>query len=215
MKRIGLIGATIGALMAAPSLAQTYQQPVVQRDTVPVQITQEQIKTLQRTLNTKGFSAGKVDGLWGPDTAAALKRFQAKNELNATGELDRTTELKLGMIPPSNQLATPAPTPAPTTAPALTPASVPSATTGSAAPAAPLLPVASPVASSATTRQPKPTSGANSFTDGQAHDRIQGEGYQDVRNLTLDPQGIWRGMAIKNGQPVHVWLDFQGDVGQQ
>lgn len=222
MKYLGLVGLTVSALMAAPVMAQTYTQPVVERDTVPLQISQQQIKDLQRTLNRKGFSAGRVDGLWGPDTADALKRFQSKNSLNPTGELDRTTELKLGMIQPSNKLAIPASTPAPAPAQAATSSVTP------VVPATPVMPVTPPTAivlppstrtpvtpsSAANDKQPKPTSGANSFTEGQARDRIQAEGYQEVHNLALDSAGIWRGMATKNGQPVSVWLDYQGDVGK-
>ena len=235
MKRIAFVGLAIGGLIAGPVMAQPYTQPVVQRDTVPVQISQVQIKDLQRTLNRRGFSAGKVDGLWGPDTAAALKRFQSKNALNPTGELDRTTELKLGMIGPNNRTATPlvaAPVVAAPViaAPVLTPpvAAAASAATTQATPAVPVLPTTPPAsvvltpvtptappATASTTRQPKPTSGANSFTAGQAHDRIESEGFQNVRDLVLDSSGIWRGMALKNGQAVHVWLDYQGDVGQQ
>lgn len=221
MKRIALVGIAIGGVFAAPVMAQTYTQPVVQRDTVPVQISQKQIKDLQRTLNRRGFSAGRVDGLWGPDTAAALKRFQSKNELNPTGELDRTTELKLGMVGPSNRVATPvaAPVVAPVKAPVATAPATPAAPVLPATPPAavvltPVTPIPAPTTASVT-RQPKATSGANSFTGGQAHDRIQAEGFQNVRDLALDSSGIWRGMALKNGQPVQVWLDYQGDVGQQ
>lgn len=60
---------------------------------------------------------------------------------------------------------------------------------------------------------PEPARGANSFTAGEARNRIQSQGYQNVSGLKLDNQGVWRGQAMKNGQPVGVWLDYKGNVG--
>jgi hypothetical protein len=71
-----------------------------------------------------------------------------------------------------------------------------------------------PGSSSATTSTP-PIEGANSFTEGQAKDRIAKAGYTDVQNLKLDDKGIWRGKAQKSGQQVNVALDYRGNVVQQ
>lgn len=57
-----------------------------------------------------------------------------------------------------------------------------------------------------------PVEGANSFTEGQAKDRIAEAGYTDVSALTKDDQGVWRGTAMKDGQSVSVGLDYQGNV---
>ncbi len=61
----------------------------------------------------------------------------------------------------------------------------------------------------------QPAKGANSFTKGEARHRIQRKGYSHVTGLTKDPNGVWRGSAQKDGQPVNVWLDYKGNVGQQ
>ena len=61
------------------------------------------------------------------------------------------------------------------------------------------------------TRQP-PVGGANSFTEAQAHDRIQNAGFSEVKGLKKDDQGIWRGTATQSGKQVNVALDFQGNV---
>ena len=71
-----------------------------------------------------------------------------------------------------------------------------------------------PGSSSATTSTP-PIEGANSFTEGQAKDRIAKAGYTDVQSLKLDDKGIWRGKAQKSGQQVNVALDYRGNVVQQ
>ncbi|WP_218014917.1 PepSY domain-containing protein [Teichococcus rhizosphaerae] len=57
-----------------------------------------------------------------------------------------------------------------------------------------------------------PAEGANSFTEGQARSRIEAAGYTDVQGLQKDDRGVWRGRAMRNGQPAEVGLDFQGNV---
>ena len=57
-----------------------------------------------------------------------------------------------------------------------------------------------------------PVPGANSFTQDQAQDRIQGAGYSAVSELVKDDEGIWRGKATKDGKEVPIALDYQGNV---
>lgn len=51
----------------------------------------------QQKLQSEGMYKGKVDGRSGPETEAALKTFQKKNDLQQTGKLDEQTEAKLGI----------------------------------------------------------------------------------------------------------------------
>lgn len=60
-----------------------------------------------------------------------------------------------------------------------------------------------------------PVPGANSFTEGQARDRIQEKGFTQVNALSLDSKGVWRGKGMKNGQSVDVSMDYQGNVVPQ
>ncbi len=62
---------------------------------------------------------------------------------------------------------------------------------------------------------PQPAHGANSFSRGEARSRIEGHGFQKVSGLKKDNNGVWRGTGMKDGQQVHVWLDYKGNVGQQ
>jgi hypothetical protein len=57
--------------------------------------------------------------------------------------------------------------------------------------------------------------GHNSFTKGQAQDRIQKAGYTNVSGLTLDTDGLWQATAMMQGQSVHVALDYKGDVAAE
>lgn len=57
-----------------------------------------------------------------------------------------------------------------------------------------------------------PVEGANSFTEGQAKDRIVEGGYADVTELKLDDKGVWQAKATKDGKPVMVSMDYQGNI---
>lgn len=57
-----------------------------------------------------------------------------------------------------------------------------------------------------------PLEGANSFTEGQAKDRIVAAGYTDVSKLAQDDKGIWRGTATQSGNKINVAVDYQGNV---
>lgn len=54
-----------------------------------------EVSGVQGRLNNLGFDCGPVDGIFGPRTQRALKRFQASVGLQATGDLDETTRQKL------------------------------------------------------------------------------------------------------------------------
>ena len=59
-----------------------------------------------------------------------------------------------------------------------------------------------------------PAKGSNSFTEGQAKDRIAQRGYTNVADLKKDDNGVWHGTAQHGGSPVQVWLDYKGNVGE-
>ncbi len=57
-----------------------------------------------------------------------------------------------------------------------------------------------------------PLEGANSFTEGQAQDRVVAAGYSGVSALKKDEKGVWRGTATKDGASVNVAVDYKGNV---
>jgi putative membrane protein len=73
----------------------------------------------------------------------------------------------------------------------------------------PSAPAKSPAASG------PPYPGANSFTEGQTRSRLEAAGFTNVAGLHKDDQGIWRGMATKDGKQVNVALDYKGNVVSQ
>jgi len=233
---IGLFGLA-GAMpaMASPPghLAMKVENA---RGRVPLQVKDDRVAQVQQKLNDQGFDAGQVDGLWGPNTSAALRRYQAKNNLQQSGKLDPSTLAALGIatsaaastvaqaVPtPVPASATPIPAPvAPTpgiplapalgTNPGVAPATgVVDRNTGAAAAAGNGNQAVATTAANA----PQPAKGANSFSRGQAQRHIEHEGYTQVADLKKDADGIWRGHGMKNGAGVGVWLDYKGNVGQQ
>jgi hypothetical protein len=55
-------------------------------------------------------------------------------------------------------------------------------------------------------------SGANSFTRAQARNRIAKAGFTSVSRLNKDKDGLWQGMAKRDGKSVRVALDYKGNV---
>jgi hypothetical protein len=58
-----------------------------------------------------------------------------------------------------------------------------------------------------------PVKGRNSFTMNEARRRIQAGGFTQVTGLKKDADGIWRGTGMRDGAPVPVYCDYQGNVG--
>jgi peptidoglycan hydrolase-like protein with peptidoglycan-binding domain len=85
------------------------------------------LKAAQETLKAEGFYLGEVDGNPGSDTTAALRRYQIRNGLGVTGELDAATASALGLAARS----------APAGPSAAQPGSIPPAPVRPSAPAAP------------------------------------------------------------------------------
>jgi peptidoglycan hydrolase-like protein with peptidoglycan-binding domain len=51
----------------------------------------ELVKGVQRRLRALDFHAGPLDGIYGPQTAAAVQRFQMSEGLVSDGEVGRVT----------------------------------------------------------------------------------------------------------------------------
>ncbi len=57
----------------------------------------EQIRAAQSRLKARGYHSGSVDGVMGPQTVNALRRYQAANGLSVTGKVDEETMDSLGV----------------------------------------------------------------------------------------------------------------------
>lgn len=54
------------------------------------------VRSVQQSLNQRGYDVA-VDGIWGPNTENALRRFQQANGFAQTGEVDARTASALGI----------------------------------------------------------------------------------------------------------------------
>jgi peptidoglycan hydrolase-like protein with peptidoglycan-binding domain len=66
------------------------------------------VQSVQERLRLAGVYAGRIDGVWGADSQAALERFQQAHQLQVTGQLNQATATTLG-LDPSALLAPPPP----------------------------------------------------------------------------------------------------------
>lgn len=97
------------AALLAPAAAQTpvlvYTQP----------LSPQGVQLVQQRLRQQGAYAGRIDGIWGADSQAALERFQQTRGLQVTGGLNQATAATLG-LPVEQLLAAGQPGPAPAAA---------------------------------------------------------------------------------------------------
>ena len=122
MKTWTIAGALLmaGTIMTAPALAQTTSpsgaesKDKAKSDTMKSDTSKteggaakaggraaggakEQVRAVQQALKDKGHDPGQVDGVMGPKTQAALRDFQSKEGIKASGRLDSETMSKLGV----------------------------------------------------------------------------------------------------------------------
>jgi peptidoglycan hydrolase-like protein with peptidoglycan-binding domain len=105
-----MLAALASVALALPAMAQSNDSNMMQRHDQPQmgaqpaagridpsQLSPQQIRQIQMTLNRKGFDADRADGKWGPQTQAALKNFQKKQHIEGAGQLDTRTLAALGV----------------------------------------------------------------------------------------------------------------------
>jgi len=110
--------AVSGGMARAQTVQLTYVQPLSMQGT----------ELVQQRLRQAGDYPGAIDGRWGPDSVAALQRFQQMHGLQPTGQMNQATTQALGLDPNAligaPMVATAPPTSAPPAAQALSPRAV-------------------------------------------------------------------------------------------
>jgi len=96
MKPLGML--TGIAIAAAASTAPASAQTVGPLSYVQ-QLPPNAVQAVQDKLRGDGAYTGAVDGTWGPDSAAALQRYQAAHQLQVTGQLNQATAATMGLDP--------------------------------------------------------------------------------------------------------------------
>jgi peptidoglycan hydrolase-like protein with peptidoglycan-binding domain len=111
MKRPAMLS---GMLLVAPLLAPLLAPlPAAAQQPPPLTYAQPlesaAVNRVQDRLRQSGAYSGRVDGIWGPDSQTALERFQQRNGLQVTGQLNQATATILGLNPADLVGAAPAP----------------------------------------------------------------------------------------------------------
>lgn len=105
-KQVGLSVACAAGMMGFAGFAQAQTQSNTQSNAEPneqpnAQVSKAQSKTVvrdaQQQLQKDGFYKGKIDGIDGPKTHSAIRKFQQQNNLAVNGRLDKDTLDKMGV----------------------------------------------------------------------------------------------------------------------
>lgn len=103
MRRTTLFIALASAFSLSTAFAQSSQDPSSQSaqqdrqtSSQPQAQSPEVVKQVQQKLSAEGQKV-TADGKMGPQTQAALKEYQQKNGLQASGQIDQETLAKLGI----------------------------------------------------------------------------------------------------------------------
>lgn len=103
MRRFGLAAIPLCLALALPVAAQTPPAPL----TYTQPLTPQAVQVVQQALQQQGAYTGRVDGVWGPDSEAALQRFQQAHGLQVTGQLNEATIATLSISPDQILAVTP------------------------------------------------------------------------------------------------------------
>jgi hypothetical protein len=88
--------------------------------------TPDRYKEIQQALASKGYLQTEPNGQWGPESADALKRFQADQSLMPDGKINSLSLIALGLGPKRlTAKSDAAPPPQPTAPPSVIPAPAP------------------------------------------------------------------------------------------
>ena len=85
---------TAGKKTSSSKAAPTRYRRTSQREPAP-----ERYQEIQQSLAEKGYYSGPVNGAWGADSVAALKRFQRDQNIGDDGKLGSLSLIALGLGP--------------------------------------------------------------------------------------------------------------------
>jgi peptidoglycan hydrolase-like protein with peptidoglycan-binding domain len=104
-KLVTATAATLSAFVLAaiaPSPADAQDQATraaidVNMDAMPT-LNTDGVRKVQLALQKKGINPGPVDGIYGPLTKEAVRTFQSRYGIKATGDVDNQTLFALGEV---------------------------------------------------------------------------------------------------------------------
>jgi peptidoglycan hydrolase-like protein with peptidoglycan-binding domain len=102
---VGLVA--IAAFPATAQLIPSNRYAQLQRTAAPADqlsmdvvpsLDEDNIRKVQQALEEKGFDVGPIDGIVGPKTREAVRSFQDRYGMKASGEIDNQTLFALGQV---------------------------------------------------------------------------------------------------------------------
>jgi len=93
-----VVGGPVGAVVGAGIGGYVGHEGTDANGKVSANASDDTVRSAQVALNSQGYDAGAADGQLGPNTRAAVRRFQAERGLAQTGTLDSSTLSALGVI---------------------------------------------------------------------------------------------------------------------
>ena len=112
LKKLRLSSAALLAVLIVGSMSPTsatYAQSASTSTPTSSTLSESTIKVLQEALNKQGITV-KADGVLNDETRNALRTFQSQHHLPVTGEADKATLDKLGVVAQIGAPASPTPT---------------------------------------------------------------------------------------------------------
>lgn len=99
MTRTGIAAAALAAigLSVSGQGAMTTARAEAAEPEMSRQLGPDIVRDIQRSLNSKGYGAGPVDGVFGESTRTAVTAFQRDNALPGAGRIDQRTLAALGV----------------------------------------------------------------------------------------------------------------------
>jgi hypothetical protein len=88
---------TAGQASGQQASEKAGQAGSAEQSSLPMAVSSELVRNVQQTLSAEGVDAGPVDGIWGPRTHQALREFQEREGLDASGQLNAPTLAALGI----------------------------------------------------------------------------------------------------------------------
>jgi len=94
---------SFGALARVPPTHATAQKQTrraavdVNMDAMPT-LNPDGVRKVQLALQKKGINPGPIDGIYGPLTKEAVRTFQSRYGIKATGDVDNQTLFALGEV---------------------------------------------------------------------------------------------------------------------
>jgi peptidoglycan hydrolase-like protein with peptidoglycan-binding domain len=95
-----IAAASLFAVTTLPATAQVDKSTAISQLNmagVP-DLGRDNVRKVQDALQAKGFDPGPIDGVAGPRTKAAIRKFQDRFGIKASGEIDNQTLFALGKV---------------------------------------------------------------------------------------------------------------------